>query len=104
MTDYVTLFKALANPHRLKIYQMLMHCCEPGTACTEREALSTCVSDIDEQLEIAPSTLSHHLKELHRAGLLNMQKKGKQVFYSINTEITNDILTFFVPAQHDQTS
>ncbi|HHJ36324.1 MAG TPA: transcriptional regulator [Gammaproteobacteria bacterium] len=91
----VNIFKALANDHRLKIYTILTRCCTSGTLCTSDEASRYCVGDLDSQLDIAPSTLSHHLKELHRAGLIHMKRDGKQVFCSVNTEIMQQVHTIF---------
>ncbi|MDH5710941.1 MAG: metalloregulator ArsR/SmtB family transcription factor [Gammaproteobacteria bacterium] len=92
---YATIFKALSNPHRLQIFNILTGCCEPGTTCSTDEVMSCCVGDLDSQLNIASSTLSHHLKELHHAGLIEMQREGKQIFCSINPAILKEISYLF---------
>lgn len=88
-------FKALANPHRLQIFNILSSCCEPGTSCSTEEALNCCVGDLAPQLDIAPSTLSHHLKELNHAGLIDMRREGKQIFCSVNTGMLKEIRVLF---------
>jgi len=91
----IDIFKALANNHRLKIYNILTSCCTPGDNCNSDEVFSCCVGDLDSQLDIAASTLSHHLKELNRAGLIDMRRDGKQVFCSINTQRLEQLQQLF---------
>jgi DNA-binding transcriptional ArsR family regulator len=89
------MFKALSNPNRLQIFNLLTGCCEPGTACSTDEAISCCVGELDEQLNIASSTLSHHLKELNQAGLINMKREGKQVFCSVSPSTLAELSELF---------
>ena len=94
-TQLVNIFKALANNHRLKIYNILTSCCEPGSNCASDDVFSCCVGDLDSQLNIAASTLSHHLKELHRADLIHMERDGKQIHCSENTEVMTQLQNIF---------
>lgn len=77
--ELATAFKALSNPNRLKIFQQLLNCCTPGTVCSVEQATKHCVGDLGNGLNIAPSTLSHHIKELNRAGLIQMERRGQHV-------------------------
>ncbi len=91
------IFKGLSNPHRLALFQRMMTCCVPGTRCCPSEAVRTCVGDLGEGLAIAPSTLSHHLKELHRAGLIQMQRNGKNVECWVEPQVLERLSAFFNP-------
>jgi len=70
-------FKALSNPNRLAIFLHLISCCPPGTSCSFDEEMRRCVGDLGRGLSIGQPTISHHIKELRRAGLIHVQKKGR---------------------------
>ena len=91
---YALIFKALSNAHRLEIFQMLTSCCAPGTSCSI-DAASRCVGELGESLDIAASTLSHHLKELNHAGLIQMDRKGKQVMCRVDPQILEELSSYF---------
>ena len=88
-------FKALSNPHRLALFQRLMSCCAPGTVCDAQSAATYCVGDLGAGLSIAPSTLSHHLKELKQAGLINMKREGKTIQCWVEPSALNRLAGFF---------
>ena len=94
---HVEIFKALSNAHRLSLFQRLLTCCEPGTKCSTDNAVRYCVGELGQQLDIAPSTLSHHLKELNRAGLVQMERRGKNVECWVDPGILKEISNFFKP-------
>jgi len=103
MSNYETnqqqaeMFKALSNPHRLALFNRLMTCCAPGTKCNPDEAVRFCVGELGKGLDIAPSTLSHHLKELNRAGLVNMERRGKNVECWLEPQVLKNLAAFFNP-------
>lgn len=74
--NFSEIFNALSHPHRLKIFLGLASRCKSKTNLSEFEARA-CVSDAGKGLNIAPSTLSHHIKELRRVGLVRMEKSGQ---------------------------
>jgi ArsR family transcriptional regulator len=92
---HAEMFKALGNPHRLEIFLQLTRCCTPGTVCNLDEALSINVGDIGKMLDIAPSTVSHHLKELHRANLIEMRRNGKNIECWIEPKTLKVLSNFF---------
>lgn len=89
------MFKALSNPNRLALFQRLMTCCAPGTKCDPKLVAKVCVGELGEGLQIAPSTLSHHLKTLHGAGLINMQRRGKNIDCWVDPAVLKQLAGFF---------
>jgi ArsR family transcriptional regulator, arsenate/arsenite/antimonite-responsive transcriptional repressor len=68
-------FKALADPHRVRIVNQLATSPEPVCAC-----------DFNEPLGLTQPTVSHHLKKLVQAGLLDREQRGSWAYYSLNRE------------------
>jgi len=93
------MFKALANPHRLALFRRLSTCCPPGTVCPAEDAVRQRVGELGAGLDIAPSTLSHHLKELNRAGLVQMQRRGKTVECWVEAAVLEELSAFFSSAE-----
>ncbi len=87
-------FKALGHPHRLALFQRLCTCCAPGTRCDIEQAVLS-VGELGEGLAIAPSTLSHHLKELSRAGLVSTRRNGKKVECWVEPSVLESLAAFF---------
>jgi DNA-binding transcriptional ArsR family regulator len=75
---------ALAQESRLAVFRLLVQAGPGGLAA----------SKISEHLDIAPSSLSFHLKELSHAGLLASRQEGRFVIYSANVETMNDLVGF----------
>ena len=89
------MFKALSNPNRLQIFLQLTRCCAPGTVCSSADMTSRCVGDLGAELDVAASTLSHHIKELNRAGLINMRRNGQNVECWIEPQTLEKLAGFF---------
>ena len=80
-TAYAAILKAIAEPTRLQIVDML--------SCGE---LCACI--ILEKFNITQPTLSHHMKVLCGSGLVLSRKDGKWTHYSLNREKLNEIRDF----------
>lgn len=83
------MFKALSNPHRLRIFLGLVSCCSQLVSDGSRACM--CVSEACEPVELAQSTLSHHLKELKHAGLIEMQRDGRRIMCWVGPEALKDM-------------
>lgn len=92
---YAQRFKALSNPNRLLIFRKLMVECRGPKACGPTDA--SCVGDLARDLDIAPSTLSHHLKELRQAGLLVMKRRGTFIVCRMDERVLEEMADFFFP-------
>ncbi len=92
---FAEIFKALSNPNRLRIFLRLVSCCRSGTICSGNTELRTCVGEIGGNMAIAPSTVSHHLKELRRAGLIRMERVGQRVECWVDPAVLEDLAEFF---------
>ena len=75
---------ALAQESRLEIFRLLVQNGPDGL----------CVSDIGEHMAIAPATLSFHLKELHRAGLITARKESRHIYYAPDFSVMNSLLAY----------
>lgn len=90
------IFKALSNPNRLKIFLRLSTCCAPGTVglMDDRES-HRYVGQLGEELDIVKSTVSHHLKELRRVGLVRMERQGQKIACWVDPEMVARLRRFF---------
>ncbi|MFZ4648876.1 MAG: metalloregulator ArsR/SmtB family transcription factor [Patescibacteria group bacterium] len=71
-------FAALSDPNRQKILSVLREGEKP-------------VSEIAENLNITLATLSHHLDLLKRADLVSARRSGRQIFYSLNMSVVEEL-------------
>jgi ArsR family transcriptional regulator len=74
------LFAALGDPHRLKIVNLLATSPEP-----------VCICNLIGPLGLAQPTVSHHMKKLVEAGLLEREQRGKWAFFSLNHEAVSKL-------------
>src|SRR6201999_1840027 len=70
------LLKALADPVRLRLMSLI----------ASHEGGEACVCDLSDPFDLSQPTISHHLKVLHEAGLLDREKRGVWVYYRARTD------------------
>jgi ArsR family transcriptional regulator len=79
------LLKALADPVRLRLMSMVL----------SHEGGEACVCDLNDAFDLSQPTISHHLKVLHEAGLLDRDKRGVWVYYQAKPEAMQAIMRLF---------
>lgn len=79
-TDTAKILKAISDPKRLKIVDML--------SCGE-----LCACKILEEFHITQPTLSHDMKVLAEAKLVECRREGKSIYYSLNKAVIQDFQT-----------
>lgn len=98
--DLSAAFKALGHPHRLAIVRRLLDealACEAPTAdCCELDPACCDFSALAEDLEVGKPTVSHHLKALQQAGLIERLRDGRRVYCRINEERLEELREFLV--------
>jgi ArsR family transcriptional regulator len=68
-------FKVVADPVRLRLLSLV----------ASHDGGEACVCDLNEAFDLSQPTISHHLKLLHDAGLLDREKRGVWVYYRVST-------------------
>jgi len=99
-SEIANLLKALSHPHRLQIYLRLAKTCSRKD-CKTKDDVSSCISDVGTGLNIVPSTLSHHIKELKTAKLVDVKKSGQKNECSVNQENLTKLRDFFKGVGND---
>ena len=85
------LFKALADPHRVRILNLLATSAEP-----------VCVCDLQAVLGLAQPTVSHHLRKLVGTGLLTRTQRGTWAYYALEPTALARLAAVTAPPTTDQ--
>ncbi len=81
---YADMFSAMGTEARLRIMQLLLSAHPEGLV----------VGEIQEELDIPNSTLSHHLDKLRNEGLVEVKRESTFLRYTANTEALQELLQF----------
>ncbi len=84
ITRYADMFSAMGTGPRLRIMRVLLSAHPEGMV----------VGDIGNELNIAASTLSHHLEKLKNEDLVKVRREGTYLWYSANAEALQELLGF----------
>lgn len=86
IVDAAARLEALGNPTRLAIFRLLVRAGDPGVP----------VGRIQSELDVAASTLSHHLKTLVVVGLVTQDRAGTVLFCRANYPMMRGLVDFLV--------
>ena len=84
VAKFADMFSAMGTEARLRIVQLLLSAHPDGLV----------VSEIQQELDIPHSTLSHHLDKLKNEGLVQVQRESTFLRYTANTEALQQLLRF----------
>jgi DNA-binding transcriptional ArsR family regulator len=84
ITRYADMFAAIGTDSRLRIMQLLLSAHPDGMV----------VGEIQEELQISPSNLSHHLDKLKHEDLVRVSREGTYLRCTANAEALQELLTF----------
>jgi ArsR family transcriptional regulator len=83
-TQAIEALGALAHEHRLAIYRLLV----------ERGPDGLAAGSIGEKVGLAPSSLTFHLQNLNRAGLIVQRRESRSLIYSVDFGAMNDLVEY----------
>jgi ArsR family transcriptional regulator, arsenate/arsenite/antimonite-responsive transcriptional repressor len=81
---FADMFSAMGTEPRLRIMRLLLSAHPDGMVA----------GDVSTELDIPPSTLSHHLEKLKNEGLVNVRRDSKFLWYTANSEALKQLLGF----------
>ena len=76
-------FKAISHPIRISILDLL-----------SRQPTPMCVCHIESRFTLSQPTISHHLRLLRKAGLVNSERRGTWIYYSVRREGVEPLNSF----------
>ena len=82
--ERVLAFKALSDPKRLQILELLKARGESCCSLVARDETGLCACDLEDALGVSQSVISHHMDSLCRADLVLREKRGRWMYYSRN--------------------
>ncbi|WP_210583463.1 helix-turn-helix transcriptional regulator [Streptomyces sp. GESEQ-35] len=88
--DLAKVFKALGDPVRLRLMSMIASRGEGGEVC---------VCELTPAFDLSQPTISHHLKLLRQAGLIDCERRGTWVYYWVLPGVLDKLAAFLTTTQ-----
>jgi ArsR family transcriptional regulator, arsenate/arsenite/antimonite-responsive transcriptional repressor len=87
--ELAKIFKALGDPVRLRLLSLI----------ASRAGGEVCVCDLTPAFDVSQPTISHHLKLLRQAGLIDCERRGTWVYYWVLPDTLDRLATFLKASQ-----
>lgn len=98
MDDLSQAFKALGHPHRLALVRRLIDqavtCDAPADDICTLDSSCCDFGELAQEIGVGKPTVSHHLKVLRQAGLIEREQEGRRVQCRINTDRLDELRSF----------
>ncbi len=91
--DLARVFKALGDPTRLAIFELVRASVDAGEGHSPGE-IENSISQIASRFDLSLSTVSHHIKELRQAGLIRCDRRGQSIYCSVEPDVLAEIGRF----------
>ncbi|MEI5519660.1 metalloregulator ArsR/SmtB family transcription factor [Streptomyces brasiliscabiei] len=88
--DLAKIFKALGDPVRLRLMSMIASRGQGGEVC---------VCELTPAFDLSQPTISHHLKLLRQAGLIDCERRGTWVYYWVLPGVLDQLAAFLATAR-----
>jgi ArsR family transcriptional regulator len=75
-----TLARVLSDPARVQLVELL-----------RRHGGQVCQCELVERFELSQPTLSHHLRKLHEAGVISVERRGSWAYYTVHPDALEDL-------------
>jgi ArsR family transcriptional regulator len=97
-TEPARVFKALGDPVRLRLLSMIASRGEGGEGEGGRDRGEVCVCELTPAFDLSQPTISHHLKLLRQAGLIDCERRGTWVYYWVLPGVLDGLAAFLTTA------
>jgi ArsR family transcriptional regulator len=87
--ELARVFKAIGDPVRLRLLSMI----------ASHAGGEACVCDLTDAFDLTGPTISHHLKVLRESGLIDGERRGTWVYYSVHPEVLARLSAVLVPGE-----
>jgi DNA-binding transcriptional ArsR family regulator len=95
---FAKIFKALSNPNRLRLFDEIRTKGQAEFEAAKQRGVTGCLlQHVIDALDVGAPTVSHHLKELVNAGLVETRKVGKHLRCNVAKDVVDEVRRFFDP-------